>query len=229
MSDSVIVVGESMRKKYAAYNTQVITVSNGFDDIDQHPDIKRSKKFSLVHVGLMNADRNPPFFWKVLAEIIKENKEFQGDFELRLIGKVDPTIQENIHEYKLGQYTALVDYIPHQQVIEEQLRAQILLLIVNNVPSAKGIVTGKIFEYLNSRRPVLAIAPGDGDLAAIIDDCKAGVVVDFEDELQLKKSILEYYDLFKKGKLEVNSINIEKYHKKALTKEVSELINKLTL
>ena len=61
-----------------------------------------------------------------------------------------------------------------------------LLLAVNNVKSAKGIITGKIFEYLQAKRPILAIGPVDGDLAEIINDTNSGVVIDFKDVETLK-------------------------------------------
>jgi len=74
-------------------------------------------------------------------------------------------------------------------------------LVVNNVPSAKGIITGKIFEYLMAKRPILAIAPSDGDLAEIISKTDSGFVVGFNEKDQLKKTILDLYFRFKLGKL----------------------------
>jgi len=108
-----------------------------------------------------------------------------------------------------------------------QQKSQMLLLVVNNVPSAKGILTGKIFEYLEAKRPILAIAPTDGDAAAIINATISGFVIGFEDETNLKKVILSNYQVFKKQALHVASINIQQYHRKALTKKLATIIKSI--
>ena len=97
-----------------------------------------------------------------------------------------------------------------------------LLLAVNNVPSAKGIITGKIFEYIQAKRPILAIGPEDGDLAEIIGKTQSGSIIDNEKELKVK--ILSLYGKYKRGNLQLNSKNIKKYHRRELTKHLSEII-----
>ena len=95
------------------------------------------------------------------------------------------------------------------------------------MPSAKGIITGKIFEYLVSERPILAIGPKDGDLAKILSETNAGVIVDFEDEKVLKVAIKAFYQDFKDGRLKVNSRDINQSHRRKLTKKLSEIIKQV--
>ena len=83
------------------------------------------------------------------------------------------------------------------------------------------------FEYLKANRPILAIAPPDGDLAEILDTTKAGKVVDFNDEETLKKNILEMYLAYKNHNLVVRSNNIDQYHRKNLTGQLAEIIKTL--
>ena len=92
------------------------------------------------------------------------------------------------------------------------------------MPSAKGIITGKIFEYLMVNRPILAIAPLDGDLAEILNKTNAGKVVGFGDNETLKSTILELYSKYKKGNLKIDSNNVEQFHRKELTKKLAEII-----
>ena len=99
------------------------------------------------------------------------------------------------------------------------------MLLINKVPSAKGIITGKIFEYLQAKRPILAIAPENGDLSTIIHHTNSGYVIDFEDKEKLKATIIAMYTNYKNGDLEVNSMNIQKYHRKELTKELVAILN----
>ncbi len=226
-SDAVIVIGKTMKEKFDQFNKNIHVISNGFDGDIVASEKELDKKFSITHIGLMNADRNPKRLWEVLSEIISENPEFKNDLEIKLIGEVAKEVKNYIADYKLEENTKYITYVPHQKVIAYQKMTQVLLLAVNKVPAAKGIVTGKIFEYLQAKRPVLAIAPKNGDLAEIINKTNAGFVVDFEDKENLKKTILDLYRKYKEGELKVDTKSIEQYQRKNLTSQLAEVIKKL--
>lgn len=226
-ADAVLVVGKTMRENFSPFNSQVITVTNGFDEEFADTIAELDSKFTVTHIGLMNADRNPKMLWEVLAEIISENAEFAADFELKLIGKTDASVIYDISKHQLTKNVQIIDYVTHDKVVEFQKKSQILLLIVNNVASAKGIITGKIFEYLMAKRPILAIAPTNGDLAEIINETNGGLAVDFDNNQALKLAMLNLYAKFKQGNLTAESKNIAQFHRKELTKKVSELIHKI--
>ena len=226
-ADTVLVVGKTMKENYKKFNQNIVIVTNGFDGKISDSKIELDAKFTITHIGLMNADRNPKMLWEVLAEIGNENKAFKTDFELKLIGKVDTTVLKDISRYKLVENVKIINYIAHEHIVELQKKSQVLLLIVNNVPSAKQIITGKIFEYLMAKRPILAIAPADGDLAEVLNKTNGGFVIDFNDKLQLKKCILDLYSKFKNENLMVDSKNIEHFHRRELAKKVSNIINSI--
>lgn len=225
-ADEVIVVGNSMKDTYKAISTNVHVITNGYDTESNNKNITLSKKFSITHVGLMNADRNHHFLWKVLSEIATENKDFKNDLEIKLIGKVDESIIQSIKKEGLLDNLIIVPYLPHDEVIKCQQESQVLLLSINNVPAAKGIITGKVFEYLQAQRPILAIAPSNGDLAEIITSTKAGTVVDFDDENHLRAEIKQYYALYNQDNLSVKSVDLQSCHRKNLTEALSILIKK---
>ena len=226
-ADSVLVVGNTMKLNYNKFSNVVKTITNGFDGEIVLTKTELDEKFTLTHIGLMNADRNPKILWEAISELISENNNFKKDFILKLIGKVDATVTESISKYKLQNNLELINYVTHNEVVNFQKKSQVLLMLVNNVPSAKGIITGKIFEYLMAKRPILAIAPTKGDLAEIIKQTNSGSVVDFSDKDALKNAILDLYLRFKKGNLLINSINIEQYHRRELTKQVAKIIHRI--
>lgn len=226
-ADAVLVVGDTMRSKMEALNKNIHVITNGFDGELSNYQTNFNKKFTMTHVGMMNADRNPKMLWKVLKDIMLNDPDFKENFQLKLVGKIAPAILSDIQFYDLEKYVSIVDYLPHKEVLEVQRSSQILLLVVNNVPSAKGIITGKIFEYLQAKRPILAIGPTDGDMAEIINNTNSGEIIGFEDSDDLKSVILDYYNSYKNGDLNVNSDNIEQYHRKSLTKELSQVIKNL--
>lgn len=225
-ADAVLVVGETMKDNYANFSKNIHVISNGFDDALSATKTELDSKFSITHVGLMNDDRNPIVLWKVLQEICKENADFKDDLIFRIIGKTSNSVDENLAQFPKSNFQK-IEYLSHVEVREQQQKSQILLLAINNVPSANGIVTGKIFEYLQAQRPILAIGPKNGDAAKIIKNTNAGFTVGFDDESELKSVILEFYSKFKSGNLMVNSIGINQYHRKHLTKKLSEVIKSL--
>ncbi|MBT8317522.1 MAG: glycosyltransferase family 4 protein [Lutibacter sp.] len=226
-ADAVLVVGNSMKEKYVKFNKNTLVVTNGYDTEFSDVKTELDTKFTLTHIGLMNSDRNPKMLWEVLAEIISENKSFANDFELKLIGNVADSVIADISKFDLIKSVTLINYVAHNKVVEFQKKAQVLLLLVNNVVSANQIITGKIFEYLMAKRPILAIAPKNGDLAEIINETASGFVVDFEERDLLKKTILNLYSKFKEEELSIDSKNIKQFHRKELTKKVAQIINSI--
>ncbi len=226
-ADKVLVVGNTMKENYSKFSNNVVTITNGFDGKISNLEVKLDAKFTITHIGLMNADRNPKMLWEVLAEISSENNQFKSDFELHLIGKVDATVVNDISKFKIKNNVHLINYIEHNQVVEYQKKSQVLLLLLNDVPSSKGIITGKIFEYLMAKRPILAIAPLNGDLADVINNTNSGTVVDFKNRVLLKKTILDLYSKYQQGNLRIDSKNVEQFHRKELTKKVSEIIKQI--
>ncbi len=226
-SDAVLVVGKTMKEKYDPFNKHVHVITNGFDGEINTTKSEQNKKFTLTHIGLMNADRNPVVFWEVLHEIIVENIAFAEVVCVQLVGKFAKEVKDSITKFELEKVIKFIDYVPYSEVQKYQSEAQVLFLVVNKVPAAKGILTGKIFEYLQANRPILAIGPTDGDLAEIIQKTDSGVIVDYEDRKAIKSVILGYFNNFKQGKLEAHGKNIEQYHRKNITLKLSEVIKNL--
>ena len=223
-ADTVLVVGKTMANSFKKFTKKIEVITNGYDTYEIKKEVKLDEKFSLVHIGMLNSDRNHLILWKALQELCLENTEFADDLQLKFIGKLAYDVVRDIEKYKLKDYTTFIDYLVHREVLQHQLSAQVLLLSVNNVPSAKGIITGKIFEYLQANRPILAIGPTDGDLAEIINHTNSGIIIDFEDEIKLKEEILKLYANFKNNVLKVDSRNIKQYHRKELTNQLAKII-----
>lgn len=227
-ADAILVVGKTMKEKYAKFAKNIAVIYNGFDGEINTSANELSKKFAITHVGLMNSDRNPEVFWEVLNELVLENSSFSNDLSVQLIGKVANEVLKSVSKFGLNKFVHFIDYVPYHEVRKFQSAAQVLLLVVNNVPAAKGILTGKIFEYLQANRPVLAIGPTDGDLAEILHSTNSGSIIDYADKLNMKKTLLSLYEKYKVGNLKVEGKKIEQYHRKNLTEQLSVVIKSVT-
>jgi len=225
-SDMVIVVGETMKKKFLKHNHNIEVLTNGFDSYENSLTIELDSNFSITHVGLMNADRNPTILWEVLYEISSENIDFKNNLRIKFIGKIDDTVIQDIQVFN-PKNIVRIPYLDHEEVRKYQASSQVLLLSINQVPNAKGIITGKIFEYLQAKRPILGIGPEDGDAAAILKKTNAGNIVGFNNKIELKAAVLKLYKDFKEEKLFVKSINIEQFHRKNITRQLAQVIKKV--
>jgi len=225
-SDMVIVVGETMKKKFLKHNHNIEVLTNGFDSYENSLTIELDSNFSITHVGLMNADRNPTILWEVLYEISSENIDFKNNLRIKFIGKIDDTVIQDIQVFN-PKNIVRIPYLDHEEVRKYQASSQVLLLSINHVPSAKGIITGKIFEYLQAKRPILGIGPEDGDAAAILKKTNAGNIVGFNNKVELKTAVLKLYKDFKEEKLFVKSIDIEQFHRKNITRQLAQVIKKV--
>jgi hypothetical protein len=66
-----------------------------------------------------------------------------------------------------------------------------------------------------------------GDAAAVLNDTKAGNMVDFDDEKSTRKVILDYYTRYKNNTLNVESTSVERFSRRSLTGELAELLHLL--
>jgi len=181
-ADELIVVSRDMQaqmQQRAGRQPQLI--SNGyapedFADFKLQPD----PHFTILHTGSINKDRNPSAVWQSLGTYVKANPDFAALLRIRLIGALDASVKQDLQAAGLLPFTDFEDFVPHERVIEALSCCSLLLLPLNNVKSQKGIVTGKLFEYLASQQPILAIGPADGDAAAILATQAGTQIIDFD-------------------------------------------------
>jgi glycosyltransferase involved in cell wall biosynthesis len=213
-------------KNKGAHATTQIT--NGFDD-EFKSNIALDNSFTLVHVGSIPPARNHDVLWKVIQYLTKTHSEFSKHFQLKLIGKTDISVRNSIRAYGLEQWVQMIPYMNHEEAVMAQQKAQLLLLLVNNSLNSKSILTGKFFEYLAARRPIIAIGPEDGEVAEILQKSQAGDCVDFDNESELGTALLRRFSEWKeKGNCTLEHADIEQYSRKSLTQQLSLIIHQVT-
>ncbi len=219
---------KKIRKNQTTQSEKFHYISNGYDPDDYADEqMEVDKKFSIVYVGTLDRSRNPGILWKTLSDIIKKNEGFTDDLQIKLVGKTDITVLEDIEKNGLLPYVEKIAYLTHEEVIKVQKKSQVLLLLINNTPNAMGINTGKVFEYLAARRPILCIGPVGGDADKMLTETKGGFVSGYEDSQTLEANILYFYKRYKQGNLPSESIHIEKYSRKMLTGEIVKVLDRI--
>lgn len=223
-ADTLIVTSKTTKREFEAITIKPIAViTNGYD-VEKIEAQTLDLKFSLAHIGSFLSERNPMILWESLVELISEVPDFILHLEIKLIGAVSQEVAETIAQFGLDSYLNNLGYVSHGEAIAHQRKSQVLLLIEIDSTETKSIIPGKLFEYLVSNRPILAIGPKNSDFEEIITVTNTGVFFDYSEKTRLKSVILDYYNQFLDGNLSSNGVGLQKYSRKNLTKELVSLI-----
>jgi hypothetical protein len=121
----------------------------------------------------------------------------------------------------------IIGYVSHNEAIKYQMASRLLLLIEIDTEDTKAIIPGKLFEYIISETPVIAIGPEDSDVQDIITNTNTGVYFNYRQKEKLKAQIVSYFEAYLNDSLTVHAIGLQPYSRKALTKRLSEVIKAL--
>ena len=230
-ADAITVVGNQMKADLnPKFQSKTHVVTNGFDpaDIDLSIPVERDEKFTILHIGMLGKARSHAIFWNGLNELRQENPGLFADLEVRIHGLTDPYVTAQTAHFTDRSWIQFLPYISHDEVIRVQRAAAVLLLSINDVPMAKGILTGKIFEYLAIGNPILCIGPPDGDAAAVLKEANTGVVVDFNDLAGFKEAVSRLYANWKSGNDRQVSGEISRFSRKELCRTTASILDQIT-
>ncbi|MGD1319803.1 glycosyl transferase family 1 [Chryseobacterium sp. 2R14A] len=215
---------ENFRKNGA----NAFCITNGFDESDSNSQpLKFSNsqpKFTLSYIGVLEQLRNPENLWKALDNLVKTHSDFAENFSLKFVGRIDDKILETIENSSLKNHILNLGYVSHDKAVDEMSKSS--LLLITNFPndSSKGIIPGKIFEYLATGKQIISFGPEKADVSKILDETKAGKHFGYRDSQAIENFILEKFALWKNGNLSENTENIEQFSRKNLTKQLSEIL-----
>ncbi len=223
-ADKIIVTSNGTKLEFEQKTEQPIyVITNGFEPVVIN-DVVLDAKFSIAHIGSLLSERNPVNLWKALAELIQEHEVFKAAFELKLAGVVSETIITSLKDIGLEKYTKVLGYVSHKEAQLLQRQSRVLLLIEIDSEETKMIIPGKLFEYLQSNRPILGIGPKGADFSVILKETNTGVFYEYHEIEAIKKQIMSYFELFLQDNLLVRPTHIENYTRKSLTGRLAEVI-----
>lgn len=224
-ADIVLVTSETTKVEFQALTAKPIEViTNGFD-VEKVEKQSLDEKFTLAHIGSFLSERNPIILWECLKQLINENPSFKADFQLKLIGAVSQEVLDTISEFRLEKYVNNLGYVSHKEAVGHQRKSQALLLIEIDSEETKSIIPGKLFEYMVSERPIIAIGPQGSDFSEIIKNTNTGIFHQYDEIEKLKATILSYYKDYQDGKLKANAIGLQQYSRKKLTERLASILN----
>ncbi len=206
------------------------TITNGFDEDDfDDSESADESTFCITYAGSMYGAQWPRIFFQALNHEMKNNNISPTDIHIKLIGRIPTALQKEIPPLVLNR-CELVGYVNHRTSIQYIQRSSILLLYIATRRGI-GTYTGKLFEYLASRRPILGIVPPHGVAAKLITVADAGIIVSPESRDLVSKAIREYYAQWKAQSLPRvgNSEIVRTYSRRAKTEELVHVLNSVVV
>lgn len=229
-ADKIILVSEGQVKDFQKIaSNKLAIITNGFDETDFT--IKaagKSNDFTISHIGLLNELRDPKAFFIAVQSLASEYKLFSERCKIRLVGNVNPDVEELIKQFPyLKSITKFAGYKKHNEVLEEYALANLLLLIPNQTENGIGQIPGKLFEYMVSEKPILALSQPNSTINNILAETNIGKWCNYKDVDAIKKLLKLYFDAFKNNEpLQANKTVIQQYTRKVLTKKLSTLLER---
>lgn len=227
-ADAVIVTSPSTKKEFESKTHKPVhLITNGFDEVDFDFTPIVPESFSIAHIGSLLSERNPRMLWEVLAELIAENPAFSENLNLVFAGVVSDVVKSDLESFDLLKYAHFHGYVSHSEALQLQRKSAVLLLLEIDRPETRAILPGKLFEYLASQRPILALGPEGSDMKGILKETNGGTFYSHKDKEVLKGNLLELFEQFQKGILNSNSTGIHNFSRRKLTKHLSERLKNL--
>ncbi len=225
-ADHIITTSFTTKAEFSLITSKPISViTNGFEQVSLNQ-VERDEKFSLVHIGSLLSGRNPHNLWQVLSELVVESENFKNFFILKLVGTISEEVLRSIREFGLSSNLEIQGYVDHREALKIQRKAQVLLLVEIDSEETRGIIPGKLFEYLAAERPVVAVGPEKWDVERILEDTRAGTTFNYNSYENLKNQILTYFDRYLENTLEPEIQGIDQYSRKYLTGKMADLLKK---
>ncbi|MFY9607528.1 MAG: glycosyltransferase [Blastocatellia bacterium] len=210
---------------------RVEVIRNGFDEADFDGIERRPlSKWTITIMGTFYSfvyDPSPCL--RALRRLMKSGKIDRSDVQFKIIGDVNPFVTKLVESFGLEDVSSFTGFLQQREVLRHEVNSSLLLFLVYGEKANPGVLTGKLFEYLGSRTPMLAIVPFDFEAAQIIRDTGAGTVVEPEDDAGIERCLLDSYSQFKSGVrgAAMNSADLSQYERKQSGQQLAALLSEL--
>jgi glycosyltransferase involved in cell wall biosynthesis len=239
-ADKIVVVSEDIKRHFGAKRKEILdkihVIPNGFDEADfniiptlnnvtpncnsgsnsQKISENNSKPKIISYVGNLGEQYPVEGFLEAFSEIVKKDNEWK----LQFVGNCHNRVKILVEKSNLSESVMFIPYVNHAEAINYMINANVLLLIIPEIENNKGILTGKLFEYLATGNPILNIGPKDGDAATILKENAVSVTLNPNE----KQAIIDFI-LNSSPTNTPSNLSEHKFSRRNLTGEITGLIN----
>jgi glycosyltransferase involved in cell wall biosynthesis len=219
------------------HDKPVYVVYNGYDSEDQYKavsaqriwDEARHRKFTLTYTGMVYSNKQDPApVFAALDGMLLSREITSDEIVLKFFGRNLRAVSESLRRFTgLEKIVQLNGEIGYEESLQQQISADALLFLEWCDPRARFVLTGKIFEYLASGRPILAVGPRGGEVDRLLQETGAGVMASNTDEVE--ETLLHWIKEFRRvGRLQAMTNDLAKrYDRRTLTGQLAEIFNNI--
>lgn len=180
---------------------------NGWDEADYTNTVvqKSGEKIQIRYVGNFYSSYSPQYFIKAMEELYSTGN-LPEDVEFNFIGNYYREIQDMLLKVPFHTQMKIIPQVEHPEAVEYVTSSDGMLLFIAPFGS-KGVISGKLFEYLRAGKEILSMLPLDGEAAEILRKSGYDLVTTFDDINSIKENFLELYRRIKAKKLDVKPVD----------------------
>lgn len=240
MCDGLVLTTETARdlyqQKYPESADKCYVITNAIDH-GQFEGItsKNFEKKSIVYCGNFFGKRSPKYFLEGLALFLKQNPETREKVEVHFAGSfgIDRETgrwnRDFITQHGLSDVVRTHGIIPHPECLSMEAGADLLLLISAPIETDKLYIPGKVFEYLATGKPVLAMVKGDGAVSRLIRESNSGWIAEVDDVKGIAEAIHSFWrDAIEPQKVKSPRPDLDDYSIDATTSRLISLVRNMS-
>lgn len=193
-------------------------LSNGYDEDDVEPSpLEKGRQFTLTHMGSFYRNRRPSLFLEAVTKLVDSGRIPKSEIRVMFIGRNAHLFVPDVPPFEVVPYT------PHKELSRFRKETSVLVLILAHSPENAGNYSGKLFEYLASNRPILALAPAGGVAAELIKETRTGITARGDVD-SVCQAVEKLYRQWSEGAFEwePNWDVIRQYTRRNLTKTLAD-------
>lgn len=208
---------------------KIYVIPNGFDPDTVNTGSQVSEKFAICYTGYIYKDhQDPKMLFEAIKQLLEESKIDREDIRIDFYGRDEGWLKDDTGKYGLNDIVNIHGIISRATSLQKQKQSQILLLLTWNDPRQRGIYSGKIFEYLAAKRPILALGLNESVASDLIKETNVGF---FASNVRDVKDILLGWYLEYKSSGIVNYCGVQseinKYSHQEMTNKFVEVFGEI--
>lgn len=218
----------ALQRKSASPASRFTTIMNGYDAED-YADVMHGElndKFTITHLGSISRVSNPEPFLRSFRMLLDDLPELEEKIQVSFYGiDIFRILGDSVEKYRLERIIEPIRYLSHRESLDRMMRSHLLLMTIIK-RTDEEIISGKIFEYLGSGKPVLMVTSDDGYVSGLIKRLGRGTVHRYDDPSDIKSGILEAYDAYRRDEaVHHDPLSLPQFDRKNLAFELAKVLN----
>lgn len=237
-TDKIICLDNFIKEKfiddYPSSKSKVSVIPHGFDpeDFDKKtssPILKyQDKKLNFLYSGLFYEQNQPDLFLSAIHNLVRNDDKLIDIIHLHFQGGLDHRILELISSYGLEHCVTDYGYVPHSVAVENLIKADVLWMISNFDPNLKQIKSGKLYEYIGTKKPILGLVH-ESEASFLLERYGSGFWAPPTSELKIRQIIFEIINVWKRDNFSpVDETFVNKFNRQKLSEHLSSIFNTIT-